>query len=568
MKTFDAWRLLITPLAPVHLGTGESFEPTNYVIEDDILHAFDTGAVLASFGSKDRDSLLTLASGRPDKQMIESLQKFFHDRRQGLIAHANQQIPVLPGVTKLYASRVGKTANHEADGSKVVNKLEIERVATNPVTKLPVLFGSSIKGAIRTALLDGINRGRPTSDRTEESLKMQQRLFKFTADKFELDPMRLLQFADAPWVAEDGLPPSHVQFAVNRKKTPVVDENGQLRKSKAANLYQVMEFVSAWRYRALAGQLNVQSLAVLGEHGRHTGKVPDSTLRFSARDIAKACNAFYRPILRAEMRLLAERGYGDAEWIGTMEALLNAAQEGMERGDAFLLRVGRHSGAESVTLNGVRKINITKGKGQPAGGKPNHALTIWLAAKHQDQSSGLVPFGWLLIELQPMESASAEWPELRVMCESRQDEARAQAQQIRAARDAAEAMRRETESKREAERLQFVQRQEEERQALRAEAERLSRRESMTASQRAIDDFTSYMAKRFDALRGKPTRANGEEHTRARALAKAALEDSEWSADDRRCAAVAIAEWLPKVVSVDMKDERKRLKLAALQGVS
>lgn len=567
MKTFDAWRLLITPLAPVHLGTGESFEPTNYVIEDDILHAFDTGAVLASFGSKDRDSLLTLASGRPDTRMIESLQKFFHDRRQGLIAHANQQIPVLPGVAKLYARRVGKTANHEVDGSKVVNKLEIERVATNPVTKLPVLFGSSIKGAIRTALLDSVNPVRPTSDRTEKSLKMQQRLFKLTAGKFELDPMRLLQFADAPWVAEDGLPPSHVQLAVNRKKTPVVDENGQLRKSKAADLYQVMECVSAWRYRALAGQLNVQSLAVLGENGRHTGKVPDSTLRFSARDIAKACNAFYRPILRAEMRLLAERGYGDAEWIGTMEALLNAAQERMERGDVFLLRVGRHSGAESVTLNGVRKIKIIKGKGQPAG-ELNHALTLWLAAKHQDQASGLVPFGWLLIELQPMESARAEWSELRVMCESRLGEARAQAQQIRAARDAAEAMRREAESKREAERLQFVQRQEEEQEALRAEAERIRTRESMSASQRAIDDFTSYMAKRFDALRGKPTRANGEEHSRARALAKAALEDSEWSADDRRCAAVAIAEWLPKVVSVDMKDERKRLKLAALQGVS
>jgi hypothetical protein len=31
-------------------------------------------------------------------------------------------------------------------------------------------------------------------------------------------------------------------------------------------------------------------------------------------------------------------------------------------------------------------------------------------------------------------------------------------------------------------------------------------------------------------------------------------------------AAEALAEWLPQVVEVDMKDERKKLKLAVLRG--
>lgn len=52
---------------------------------------------------------------------------------------------------------------------------------------------------------------------------------------------------------------------------------------------------------------------------------------------------------------------------------------------------------------------------------------------------------------------------------------------------------------------------------------------------------------------------------KARKLAKEALEGAGWTAEERRAAAEAIEEWLPKVVQVDMKDERKKLRLAALK---
>ena len=35
---------------------------------------------------------------------------------------------------------------------------------------------------------------------------------------------------------------------------------------------------------------------------------------------------------------------------------------------------------------------------------------------------------------------------------------------------------------------------------------------------------------------------------------------------EKRAAAEALAEWLPQVVAVDMKEERKKLKLAMLRG--
>ena len=63
----------------------------------------------------------------------------------------------------------------------------------------------------------------------------------------------------------------------------------------------------------------------------------------------------------------------------------------------MLLRVGRHSGAESVTLERHRSIRIRTG-GHRQDYWAREATTIWLAAEHEDDITGLRPFGWLLIE--------------------------------------------------------------------------------------------------------------------------------------------------------------------------
>ena len=63
-----------------------------------------------------------------------------------------------------------------------------------------------------------------------------------------------------------------------------------------------------------------------------------------------------------------------------------------------MLRVGRHSGAESVTLNDVRSIKIMKGKGERSEWM-SEAKTFWLAATDRNDQRGLRPFGWILVEM-------------------------------------------------------------------------------------------------------------------------------------------------------------------------
>ncbi|NEX22442.1 CRISPR-associated protein Csm5 [Thiorhodococcus mannitoliphagus] len=392
------WGLSITPLSPVHLGSGQDYEPTGYVIDDGALHEFDGIAALQALPDQERAKLGRILEGRPTQDMLRQVQTFFHGNRERLIAVSRRCVRVNPSVEAFYKERVGKVVQREERGREVQNRLEIERTAFNPCSGAPILPGSGIKGAIRTALLDRENDGRALppglkGDRGA-NLKLQQRLFQYRPGKFELDPMRLIRISDA--MANDPeATVTQVRFAVNRKKTEV-RVGGKLVDSQAEQrgLYQLLECLSPLQARGFRAQLSIQATG-----GVASNHWPDANLRFDAQSIAAACNRFYLPALERERKRLRERGFLDDQWEDAIGTLLSGPlSQTLFENRAFLLRVGRHSGAESVTLNGVRDIKIMKGKGE----KPeylNHAKTLWLAADERLAQRGLLPFGWLLLEI-------------------------------------------------------------------------------------------------------------------------------------------------------------------------
>ncbi len=392
------YTLKYTPLSPLHIGADESYEPGNYVIDEEAgaLYSFDSRAALAGLSDTDRQQLLGIVNGKPDDSMLTKVQAFFHNHREKLLAFAMPPVPTASGVKSLYEKRIGKPAQHEGHGKRVINKLEIERTFYNPVDGKPLLPGSSIKGAIRTALLDGINNEKSLIDRNERNQQLQERLFE---GKFHTDPMRLVAVADAGWQGHADKPACQVQFAVNRKRKPVI-KDGKLVQSQAeaSNLYQLLECVAPYHYQSFTGSLtllNTQSV------GQNNPKLPKQHLHWTAKDIAKACNDFYVGLFWQEFNAIKERGYLKIDWLNQMEQLLdNGLSKRLQDGDAFLLRVGRHSGAEALTLNGVRSIKIMQGRGE----KPiweKQPKTWWLAADDISNKQGLLPFGWVLVEIDP-----------------------------------------------------------------------------------------------------------------------------------------------------------------------
>ncbi len=418
MNQFNCYRIFLTALSPAHIGTGDTYQPTNYVIEDGALYEFDTGSVTEALSANDRAELVRITEGRPGAGMIQAMQRFFFERRSRLIPSAVNRILVSNGVTRLYTDRIGKIAQREARGRQIVNVLEIGRTAYNPISRQPILVGSSLKGAIRTALLDQVNNGRPTTE-TEGLHRFQGKgdLFRYNQRTlvFERDPMRLIQVSDASWRGDLKLPKGEVFFAVNLKKAPVTDREGQSRPTRAeSGPPQILECIPYLQHRAFEAQLNIQ----LVDGVNKPAALPETDLRFDTHRIASACNAFYRPILEQEIRSLSTAGYLDIAWLEGIRKLLNHSR--LNNGKAFLLRVGRHSGAESVTLRGVRKIRIMKGRGQSAQ-EAASATTVWLAARERGQTTGLLPFGWTLAECYPLEGEAAdENISLKSLCEESQ----------------------------------------------------------------------------------------------------------------------------------------------------
>ena len=101
-----------------------------------------------------------------------------------------------------------------------------------------------------------------------------------------------------------------------------------------------------------------------------------------------------------------------------------------------------------------------------------------------------------------------------------------------------------------------------------AAAEQATKLASLSENARLVETFVQACQQKLVSMgsNGKKDKAHTDLHTKAIALSKTALEGSTWTAEEKSAAADALAEWLPKVVSVDMKDERKKLKLAALRG--
>ena len=391
----------------------------------------------------------------------------------------------MPGIAALYDKRVGKPANREGDGKQVINRLEIDRTAYNPISRQPVLFGSSLKGSMRTALLDWKNQGQHLLGR-ETNRQLQQRLLDFRAGKFELDPLRLVQLADAAWQGGANLPAAQVHLAVNRKKHPVKDASGQLRKAMGENLYQILECVPGWHYRAFSCQLNLQYVGGIAAIDR----LPAESLRFDIEQIARACHDFYKDRMDTENQILRDRGFINPAWDKAVADALGIAQTKIEAGQAFLLRVGRHSGAESVTLNGARNghIKIMKGKGQ----SPDYAdaaKTLWLAADEKDQTQNLHPFGWLLVEIQPLDEKPQDWPELQKLCAPHLETARAFAKKRESQREALAQARAETEAKRHEEAEQARLKAEKEAERARQKAERQAQLAAMSAQARQVEAF-------------------------------------------------------------------------------
>lgn len=382
--------LHLTPLSPLHLGTGEDYEPTNYVIADSILYAFDPAQ--ASLTLAQRNELLE-AGKRAD---LQAIQRFFRKYPAPFIAAAHSISSVTNAMFQEYDEKLGKKDN----------ALQIERTATNPQTHAPYIPGSALKGCIRTALLEEKSEHHPPTTIPLTKKYQQLGYESELLGNFATDLLRLFKPAD--FSACDHIA-THIQYATNHKKKRII-KDGKVVRGKGVTGRR--ETILHGQYRAFRGECTLQNLIL--DHKPHI-KNPQQNLpaqrQLSLAELAVASNRYHLLRFLKEAHILAERRLVDESWLASTRQLLKALQAQLESGQILLVRLGKNGGAESKTLEKYAQIKINGFQSSRATYEKT-TKTVWLASPSNHADHNLLPFGWSLIEIDPQ----SDNPALQTWC--------------------------------------------------------------------------------------------------------------------------------------------------------
>ncbi len=359
----EPMKLCLRVLSPIHLGCDEVYEPTSFLVDEQAnrLTVFDPLEFMKTLAARDRQSLVQICR----KGTISSILELYAFMRR---KHCNgKMVEVCPGFIEHYQKTLSLPLNDSRRIQQELSNFVISRTAFNSSDARPYIPGSAIKGALRTAYLNicaadqkiGTPGGKSAAKDLEEKL--------LGAHNFETDPFRLLKVSDFRPVGEVS---TRIMYAVNQKKKP--------SKFQARGPHQILEVIEP-------GSLFEGSISVV---------IPEKSAGIQKPLTLDAV------ILSAQSFFTKEMSRENAD----LAAMGITPLTSVKPDDAFMLRLGRHSGAECLTIQGHRAIKIMQARGD----KPkigNSATTLWLASDFAKPLSkaGLRAFGWGAVEVMSAE---------------------------------------------------------------------------------------------------------------------------------------------------------------------
>lgn len=390
---FTHHKLFLTPLSPIHIGCGEDFEPTNYILDENVLYNFEASKLGLTLS--ERQELLSKIEHRNSLPLI---QNFFLSKKEKAKFAADYYASVSSDLMQEINLKIGKPVNFEKEGNRVYNKLTIERNSYLPFSFLPYIPGSSIKGVFSTAMLNVFqkkqNRKLPNEIYQEKDSRKIERIVKDEDKKwrkellgdFKTSIFSLFKISDFMPTSESIF--CHIQYVTNHKKSIA---------TKIANAKGVTarrECIHHGQYRSFRSELSFWDNKKQKEN-----KPQDLTLE----NYVSSVNQYHFPIFKNELEILINRKLISSSWKDSVLKLLsNDLKDDFQNGKIMLIRVGRNTGAESKSYRekGIARIKIMRGKGNSPDYR-DEATTIWLASDSDKSTQNLLPLGWALIEIDP-----------------------------------------------------------------------------------------------------------------------------------------------------------------------
>ncbi|AUH01868.1 type III-A CRISPR-associated RAMP protein Csm5 [Prodigiosinella confusarubida] len=396
----------LTCLSPVHVATGDSLNPGEYLIDENALYELGQGGLSPALTATQRSELLTILESN-DPALPLTVQRFLAREAGKLKYAARRMCPLLPGISRYYQSRLGQVMQNDTKNKKqMINQLELMR-HVGAALGAPYIPGSTLKGAIRTALVSALNQGQPLQAERRETDKLSSKVaqdaerqllgFDTRRDspryRIEHDPFHWLQVGDAVSPAEH--PPMLDYWLVRRQPFKRTEKQD----NKADNMELSPVECLKPRQSPLHCQITVKTpptaLAIKNPRLKQwLGKVSQ---------LAQQVNRITLPQCHHELAWLAEKHIGTDDvyapgqnWVAQMQQLLRQLDDPLQRGEALLLRVGKYGGAISKTVAGWRHIARLGRQGTRTTYHPD-VTTCTLALPQADALTQALPFGWVLL---------------------------------------------------------------------------------------------------------------------------------------------------------------------------
>jgi CRISPR-associated protein Csm5 len=312
--------LHITPISPIHIGTGEELLPFSYIIkdinpkhEDYRFIRFNDTKLIQLLNEEEKAKFLQVAK----KDDLIELRKVFIQIADEAITRDQSCILSISEVTE-EALNLWQELDEHPQNSFIVRPT----IATARFGKalIPYIPGSSLKGAVRTAVMDVL----------DDAIRTEQRI---TPQK---DPFRFLAISDAYF---------------SGKGTRLLG-GASLYNRKTDNVESIEIFYEVIKGQAIAANPPEATcvLSINTELQKLVGfgwKIPDLP------EIARRCKEFYLNLLDEEYKTYFKNAV-DPVYDG-FKAIDEQLKSIEQRDNEFVVRLGLHSQFEYMTFNGLRR---------------------------------------------------------------------------------------------------------------------------------------------------------------------------------------------------------------------
>ena len=346
------YRVKLTPLTPIHIGTGQELGPLDYVIKDGQFYALQAERMMETMGEEEKSRLLEMI----EADDLVGLRKFFRENfREDM---AKYKARVMPAMERKYEDSL----------ENVENQLLVQPFIRSGIDGVPYLPGSSLKGALRTGILNALAHKKNVNKE------------KTTHWDFEFVVLNALNRNGKRDMSKDPFRGICLTDFYGKQEWMATGEVKNVRKNPARNR---MEPVSIQMFtEVMLGLANGVEASLQGELRwddflfERTGILGT---KFSLPEAMRYCREFYKIDLDREKKFYET----EAEILKVLEMISEKERKMGEK--ETLVRVGRFSGVFAVTLEDYRDPRPPRGKKY---------------GKTRNLFDGKYPMGWMRVQVE------------------------------------------------------------------------------------------------------------------------------------------------------------------------